>query len=173
MDRFGRLDIDTGINAQDATAEDFCLIGNPLGKWIWPLPHVAVSNVEKFGCLGDRAAPLDQVCFLHGEAVYSMLTPKRKDANRNEQYSRSMETMADRIRTCREARGLTQTALAKLVGVTPAAVSQWEGGVVANIKLQTFLKLCEALHTDAQYLIFGSDRGHPRGRSRPPSANHS
>jgi transcriptional regulator with XRE-family HTH domain len=61
----------------------------------------------------------------------------------------------------REARGINQTALAKIVGVTRAAVSQWESGHVADMKLQTFLRLAEALHTDAHYLVYGTRRGHP------------
>jgi transcriptional regulator with XRE-family HTH domain len=93
-----------------------------------------------------------------------MLTPAVKNANSETYYAYVMPTMADRIRSLREARGMTQTALAQVVGVTRAAVSQWESGLVANIKLQTFLKLCEALHTDPQYLIFGNDRGRTKHR---------
>lgn len=88
-----------------------------------------------------------------------MLSINYKDAINARQYSDDVQTMAERIRALREAQGMTQTALARLVGVTPAAVSQWELGVVANVKLQTFLRLCESLHTDPHYLIYGSDRG--------------
>lgn len=66
--------------------------------------------------------------------------------------------MAEKIRALREAQGLSQTALGRLVGVTPAAVSQWELGLVANVKLQTFLRLCEALHTTPQFLIHGASK---------------
>jgi transcriptional regulator with XRE-family HTH domain len=53
--------------------------------------------------------------------------------------------MGTRIRTLREARGLTQTDLAMAVGVTKAAVSAWETGYSANIKLKTFLRVLEVL----------------------------
>jgi transcriptional regulator with XRE-family HTH domain len=100
-----------------------------------------------------------------------MLTLQVKNANSEQYYAYAMPTMADRIKSLREARGITQTELAGVVGVTRAAVSQWESGLVANIKLQTFLKLCDALHTDPQYLIHGSDRGRlkhrPTGHGSP------
>ena len=74
-------------------------------------------------------------------------------------YASSMETMGDRIRYLRGVKGYSQTELADLVGVTKSAVSQWELGQTANIKLQTFLRLCDALGARAEYLIFGPDRG--------------
>lgn len=70
-----------------------------------------------------------------------------------------METMGDRIRQLRIARGLTQSQLGELCDVTKSAVSQWEDGSTSNIKLQTFMKLCLALQTDPEYLIWGEDRG--------------
>lgn len=66
-----------------------------------------------------------------------------------------METMGDRIRNLRLARGLSQEALGQLLGVSRAAVSQWELGVVDNIKLATFLALCDAFGTTPDYLVFG------------------
>jgi transcriptional regulator with XRE-family HTH domain len=82
----------------------------------------------------------------------------------------AMETMGDRIRTLREARKLTQDQLAKAVGVTKSAVSQWEGGSTKNIKLGTFLSLLGVLSTDYEYLVYGADLapGNPprAGRSR-------
>lgn len=70
-------------------------------------------------------------------------------------YASPMETMGDRIKTLRQARGLTQERLGDLLGVTGAAVSAWERGDTANVKLKTFLTLCDQLHTNPQYLIFG------------------
>jgi transcriptional regulator with XRE-family HTH domain len=69
-----------------------------------------------------------------------------------------METMGDRIKQLRVARGYSQEAFGKLVGVTKSAVSQWEDGSSKNVKLQTFLKVLEVLHTDANYLIWGDKR---------------
>lgn len=67
--------------------------------------------------------------------------------------------MGERIRQLRVARGLTQEQLAKLSGVTKSAVSQWEDGSTKNLKLQTFLLVLDALGTDANFLIYGENRG--------------
>jgi transcriptional regulator with XRE-family HTH domain len=69
-----------------------------------------------------------------------------------------MQTMGERIRLLREARGWTQAELAERVGVSRGAVAQWEGGVVANIRLQAFLKLTEELGTDVAYVVYGPTR---------------
>jgi transcriptional regulator with XRE-family HTH domain len=88
-----------------------------------------------------------------------MLNPIVKDAGLGVLYAGRMETMGDRIRQLRIARGLTQPALGELCGgVTKSAVSQWEDGSTENIKLKTFIRLCEVLQTDPQYLIWGPDR---------------
>ena len=98
-----------------------------------------------------------------------MLNVEIKDAEQRFGYAVYMptsETMGDRIKTLRQARGLTQDKLGDLVGVSKSAVSQWEGGSVANIKLPTFLRLLEALQTDAEYLIFGPERNHARTQGK-------
>ena len=81
-----------------------------------------------------------------------------KHAAQEYRYSVSMD-LAERIKQLRQAHGMTQEQLAKRCGVTKSAVSQWETGSTANIKPQVFLRLCEALHTDPHYLIFGPARG--------------
>jgi transcriptional regulator with XRE-family HTH domain len=80
-----------------------------------------------------------------------------------------METMGDRIRLLREARGLTQQQLADRCSVTKAAVSAWERGEAANIKLKTFLVLRDVLMTDFEYLVYGPDRA---PESSPPPGGH-
>ncbi len=77
-----------------------------------------------------------------------------------------MESMGSRIKTLREARGMSQSELAKIVGVSRGGVAQWELGIVTNIRLQAFIKLCDTLGTDPQYLIYGNERGKsPRHRT--------
>ena len=92
-----------------------------------------------------------------------MLNPQVKDARPVSGYSASMQTMGDRIKLLREAKGLTQSELGKLCGVSKSAVSQWEDGSTANIKLSYFMRLIEVLGTDPKYLIWG---GGSRGISR-------
>jgi transcriptional regulator with XRE-family HTH domain len=75
-----------------------------------------------------------------------------------------METMGDRIRTLRQARGLSQSMLAEKLGVTTGAVSHWESGNTQNIKIPTFLKLCSELGTTPHYLALG-----PNQRPSPPA----
>lgn len=68
-----------------------------------------------------------------------------------------METMGDRIKQLRLSHGLTQEQLGKRVGVSKVAVSLWESSQVQNVKLATFLRLCETLHTSPHYLLFGPE----------------
>lgn len=79
-------------------------------------------------------------------------------------YALPMEMMGDRIRMLRNAKRLSQAKLGELCGVTGAAVSQWELSQAADMKLATFLRLCEILGTDPHYLVFGTTRKGP-----PPS----
>src|SRR5688572_16324235 len=84
-------------------------------------------------------------------------------------YCRTVETMGERIKRLRVARNLTQSELAKRCQVTKQAVSHWESGLTANIKLTTFLCLLDTLDTDAEYLVWGPTRSAPNGlRRRDP-----
>jgi transcriptional regulator with XRE-family HTH domain len=77
-----------------------------------------------------------------------------------------METMGDRIKFHREAKGLSQLDLAKICGVTKGAVSQWELGRSKNVKNEPWLKLVEALGVSGDYLVHGAGRG---ARGKPPT----
>ncbi len=71
-----------------------------------------------------------------------------------------METMGERIRTLRVAKGWTQDELASRLTrrgakVSGNAVSQWERGETANIRLQAFLALVDELGTTHAYLVNG------------------
>jgi transcriptional regulator with XRE-family HTH domain len=83
-------------------------------------------------------------------------------------WSMADDTMGDRIKMLRQAQGLSQEKLGELVGVSKSAVSQWEDGSVANIKLKTFRALLEVLRTTYEYLVFGPERSAP-----PPLRNQS
>lgn len=89
-----------------------------------------------------------------------MLNSQSKHAVQGVSYAEwHMETMGDRIRQLRKARNMTQEEFAKAVGVTKSAVSQWEDGSTKNLKLDTFLRVLDTLGTDAEFLIFGPERG--------------
>lgn len=72
------------------------------------------------------------------------------------------EQVGDRIRrarfqaAARSGRAVTQTALAKAVGVTPGAVSQWENGTTEP-NLSVIPKLAHALGVSPGWLAFGED----------------
>lgn len=68
--------------------------------------------------------------------------------------------MAERILRARRSIRLSQTALAKRVGVTPSAVAQWEhpGGTAPS--LQHLRSIAIATFVDFQWLATG--RGHQR-----------
>ena len=70
--------------------------------------------------------------------------------------------MGNRIREARKNAKLTQAELAKQIGVTQGAVTQWEIGRSAP-KLQTMLALARALNVSVDYLI--GDGGQTDGAS--------
>lgn len=93
-----------------------------------------------------------------------MLNRQVKDAVLKVSYAVLMETMGDRLKRLRVARGLTQPEFAKKVGVTKSAVSQWEDGSTKNLKLEVLALVLEVLNTDLQYLVWGEDRAPAGGK---------
>lgn len=77
-------------------------------------------------------------------------------------YPFPMETMGDRIRTLRESRKLSQEDLGKIIGITGAAVSQWESGATKGIKPENFLRFCAYFSVDPYWVAFGAE-GDPQG----------
>lgn len=73
-------------------------------------------------------------------------------------YAAPMETRGDRIRQLRKARGYSQAELARIVGVTKSAISQWELGGTFDLKLEPLAKLLRALSTDLPYIVWGDRR---------------
>ena len=68
-------------------------------------------------------------------------------------------TIGHRIRSIRVARGLSQTKLARIIGITQGALSQIELGIVAAIKAETLVRLSAALQTNPAWIQTG--RGSP------------
>lgn len=63
------------------------------------------------------------------------------------------EEMGQRIRALRKALGFTLDHVAMCVGVTKAAVSQWETGETANIAAENLLKLSLVLRCNPYELL--------------------
>jgi transcriptional regulator with XRE-family HTH domain len=83
-----------------------------------------------------------------------------------------METMGDRIRGLRESQRLSQEAVGKIVGITGAAISQWEKGSITGLKPENFLRFCAYFNVDPYWLVFGADgdsKTTPSGRFRRPN----
>ena len=67
-------------------------------------------------------------------------------------YKEHKETLGQRLRRIRKAKGLTQTALAKKVGVTPQYIHLWESEKYRP-SLQMFEWLCQALEVSSSELL--------------------
>lgn len=63
--------------------------------------------------------------------------------------------MSDRIRSVREEKGWTQTQLGDAVGVSRAAVSQWENGETKGLKPENLVKTSEVLGVNVKWLATG------------------
>lgn len=70
------------------------------------------------------------------------------------------QTIGQRIREARQVYQVSQGSLAKRVGVSAAAVSQWESGDVRNLKPTNLLATARALGVNIQWLVYGSGRMH-------------
>ena len=71
-----------------------------------------------------------------------------------------------RIATARIAKGLSQTQLSKMIGVSKGAVSQWEMGQTKDIKSRNFFPLAKVLEIDPLELFYG------KGSSRVDENTH-
>lgn len=65
--------------------------------------------------------------------------------------------IGERIKTLRMSLGMTQEELGKKVGVQRAAINKYEKGVVSNIKIDTQIKLAEALQIEPAILFYDED----------------
>jgi transcriptional regulator with XRE-family HTH domain len=73
-----------------------------------------------------------------------------------ESTTRAGGLVGARIRTRREAQMISQQDLAKLLGVTPAAVCQWETKGTSP-RFKTLKRVAEVLHVSADFLSTGQE----------------
>lgn len=74
-------------------------------------------------------------------------------------------TLGDRITSRLLDTGLSAAELARFVGVTSEAVSQWESGETEGLKPENLVQTAEFLATTERWLTFGRDaRCDPQGR---------
>lgn len=80
-------------------------------------------------------------------------------------YPQAMQSMGDRIKVLRNSQNLSLEAMGKIVGVSAAALSQWETGATTGIRPENFLRFCAHFGADPYWVCFG-DEGDSRPRQR-------
>lgn len=68
-----------------------------------------------------------------------------------------MTDWADRIRARREGLGLNQTQLAKLCGLRPPSINDWESGKTQMIDGRNLVLAARALQTTAEWIMTGGE----------------
>lgn len=91
--------------------------------------------------------------------MISMLKSQVNYASVVPQYSLPMLTMGERIRGLRESRSLSQDQLGEIVGVSGAAISQWESGTTRNLRPENFLRFCAYFGVDPYWVVWGDAEG--------------
>lgn len=66
-------------------------------------------------------------------------------------------SIADRIRYLRDKAGMTQTDLAKKLGISRSAVNSWEMSL-SSPSLANIVEMTELFHVSADYLLSITDR---------------
>jgi DNA-binding XRE family transcriptional regulator len=137
---------------------DVGVLASPqLGNHSSPLVHSDLAYLDCSSGSGLCFEVLNDITFEH-TPMLTMAYKECKDDLHHYPYADGMETMGQRIRLLRQARGLTQQQLGDHLGVSKVAVSQWETGSTENIRLKTFLALVDLLGTKPEYLIFGPEK---------------
>lgn len=100
-----------------------------------------------------------------------MLNGGVNNAENEPPYASHVQSMGDRIKILRKSQNLSLEALGKIVGVSAAAVAQWESGATTGIRPENYLRFCAHFGADPYWICFGDD-GDPRassGRFRKPA----
>jgi transcriptional regulator with XRE-family HTH domain len=82
-------------------------------------------------------------------------------------------TIAQRIKAERQIRGMTQTELARHVGVAREAVTQWEGGDARGLRPENLVRTAWLFGVTVEWLVFGTGPKRPNtcsshGPDNPP-----
>ncbi|MFZ3001415.1 MAG: helix-turn-helix transcriptional regulator [Undibacterium umbellatum] len=63
----------------------------------------------------------------------------------------------ERLKIAREAKGLKKSHFARVIGVQPATITEWERGDTESPSSSNTLKICEALSITPAWLINGEN----------------
>lgn len=86
-----------------------------------------------------------------------MLNGDVNHADRSPTYALLVQTMGDRIKLLRSSQKLSMDAMGKIVGVSAAAIAQWESGATTGIRPDNFLRFCAHFGADPYWVCFGDD----------------
>lgn len=104
---------------------------------------------------------------LHCNYSYHINANHSLDFSCNDAY---METLEQRIKRLREGNKLSQQQVADRVGVSRVAVTKWESGQTANLKLSNLISLCELFNISVEELIKGISGAANGTRTVSPAA---
>lgn len=77
------------------------------------------------------------------------------------------ELIGRRIRSSREARGLTIKEVAEAIGLSESTISRYESGYVAKIKIPVLTSIANVLNVQEEYLLGVTDQKHIAGENLP------
>lgn len=85
-----------------------------------------------------------------------------------------MANWNQRITEARTARHMTKADLARACNVSSPTVTEWESGGIKELTAVKALKICEELHVDPWWLVFGIDKGKaPITADKSPLSNEA
>ena len=73
-------------------------------------------------------------------------------------YASAVESMGDRIKMLRRSQSLSMEAMGKIVGISAAAIAQWESGATTGIRPDNFLRFCAYFGADPYWVCFGEEQ---------------
>lgn len=81
-------------------------------------------------------------------------------------YPTDVGTLGERMKALRLSRSLTLEEMAKVMEITPQALSQIESGKTKNVRLDNFLRFCAYFDADPYFVVFGDRKASATGRFR-------
>lgn len=77
-------------------------------------------------------------------------------------------TLQERLLYARKAKGATQTEVGKAAKVSRGAVSLWEAGKTANLRMEALIAVCDYLRVEVRWLVLGKGPMKSISGSFPP-----
>lgn len=108
-----------------------------------------------------RTVESNHVVFDHIDGIVNALTSPVK--LRHLISSDDGDVIGTRVKKLRVAKGLSQRGLARLVGVTPSAISYLEMGHTKALKAETLARVAAVLGADQEYIRTGYKSAHQPG----------